>query len=210
MHGALLRSRHRQPRADARPGADRSPWTATGGRSRRRWRTPPRGGRGGGPRGGTHDGADHPHRHREGNVPRQARAGASYPSRSPARPVRCRPRPITATWATAGPSATPPPSARRSRSRSSWATTRTGASRRPTSGATSSPSTSPPSARRLACWRQSSPRPGVPGVPKTRSSDYPLSTVLWRLATAGRDCPAPRKSRSPQHAALRMALKRRG
>ena len=95
------------------------------------------------PRGRADDGADDAHRHGQGDLPRQARAAPTCPSRSPARPARCRPRPTAAPSATAGSSATRRPTTRPSRSPWCWATTRTGASRPPTSAATSSASTSP-------------------------------------------------------------------
>ena len=53
------------------------------------------------------------------------------------------------------------------------------------------------SPRRLACWRQSSPRPGVPGAPKPPT--FRLSTVDGLVAAGHRriDCPAPRKVEKP-------------
>ena len=109
----------------------------------RRSAAPRRRPRGGRRRGGTDDGADH----RMGTArkrPSRNKHGQRYcPSRSPARPERCPPRPTTASSATAGSWATRPPITRPSPSRWSSATGPIGASKPPTWAGTSSANTSP-------------------------------------------------------------------
>ena len=123
MHGALLAATIANRGPDARRDADRPRRRARRAAGRAADRQPPPGlSRRGGRRGRSHDGADHPHRDRQGDVSRPVGAGACCPSRSPARPAPCPARPTGGCSATAGSSATRPQSAPPSRSPSPWAT----------------------------------------------------------------------------------------
>ena len=214
MHGALLAGRHRQPRADARADADRSRRaTATGGRIALPVATPRHvvdaaAAREVGrmmeltTRIGTAKGT---FRDKRGPAP-AARRGRGQDRHAVGRDrSRLRRLQLVRRLRPRG----PPDDRVRRRPGQQPELAHQGDLRRPPHRQRVRSRAQAP--RRPACWPRSSPRPASPGESPT-TPKFRRSTVdgLVAAGPARIDCPAPRKARSPQHAALPMALERRG